>query len=234
MATSALAVELSAFLAADGSGAAVTLFAKRSASGMQRLWGRSSHLGVPTLAALLLTDFLGADQANLFSRCDDERGEVAVTGREAPAVRRSTVARHQREVTSLTRRMRGASRTQLRRTSPTAWKFLLEHDREWLEKEAPEPRKPHVRNRWKSTDVRLEKRARRALATLLAEPGIPRRITFARLAETLGHRTALFRRDARLPRTIAAITAAVEGPDDIVRRRVSWALSGTAGSGLRS
>ena len=112
---------------------------------------------------------------------------------------------------------------------PTAWCFLLAHDREWLDTVAPPRRAMVVRNGWREVDIRLAREAHRAREALLAMPGLPRRLTFARMADAMGRRTTLFRRDARLPLTMHVMRSAVDTTARLLRRRMTWALSGAAG-----
>lgn len=197
----------------------------RGRGSVQRLWGRTERLGVSTRVVLLALDYLGIDVAEFFARCTDlmAKSPIQSAGRPKPKVRKSTIVKHRSNViASLADRQ--LCRSEIRLAVPTACCVLLEHDRDWLETVLPPSRKPRRNENWRGKDCHLATEAKKACAALLSRPGLPSRITFSAVATHMGLRTTLYRRDGRLPRTLAIIDAAVETPPQVMRRRAQWAI----------
>ena len=200
------------------------LFGRHSRSA-RYLWGRSGKAGPPTVAALLLMDYLRVTPAEFFELCS--AGRPATSGRRGgpgKVIRPWTIPRHRKTIRSTLAQSQGASRTVIRKLVPAAYCFLLEHDRDWLESVLPPARRARFVLNWPKRDRELSRRALASIEALRRAPGQPRRLTFAGIVSSMDLRTSLYRRDERLPLTLAVIDAAVEDQPSVMRRRAEWGL----------
>ena len=199
---------------------------------VQRLWGRTDRLGVATLGVLLALDHLDVPIAEFFQRC--RPAHRASPRRSQPRVKASTILRHRWTVAAAAMAQDSPGRVAIRHAVPSPYKFLLQHDRRWLEENLPSPRRRASGISWNRRDGELAQSAQAACERLRSAAGRPRRLTFSAIVTEIGARTSLYRRDLRLPRTLAAIDAAVEDLADIVRRRLAWMVSQDRGEGSRT
>ncbi len=126
------------------------------------------------------------------------------------------------------RRQPEATRTMLRKSVKMAYRWLWEHDRDWLAQQLPSRRKPlgsvYLAD-WAGRDARLAQEVRRAAVSLKSSLEKPVRVVKREIARYLGEHYLLSDSDclAKLPLTFTALNEVVETKTDFALRRIRWA-----------
>jgi hypothetical protein len=119
-----------------------------------------------------------------------------------------------------------ASRSEFALLVPTAYNWLLRHDREWAEASLPAPRphiKPPPRIDWKRRDAEFAAKARATAERLKQAPGRPIRVSKSLIAQEIGALPIIYSKAYHLPLTKAVLNEVSESLDDWAARRVQWA-----------
>jgi len=132
------------------------------------------------------------------------------------------------QLLSALRRQPEATRTMLRKGVKMAYRWLWEHDRDWLAQQLPSRRKPlgsvcHAN--WAGRDARLAQEVRRAAVTLKSSSEKPVRVVKREIARYLGEYYLLGNSNcpAKLPLTFTALNEVAETKTDFALRRIRWA-----------
>lgn len=206
-------------------GMGVAFDSRKSRKAAQRLWGRAGEGGTAPLACLLALEFLGADISELVARCTGDPPATARNRGQRVNPRPATLQRHRDTLASTVRKNKGLGRTAIRAECNRSYCYLNRNDPDWLDANLPARRRPAAAVDWKARDRELAREARRVAARLLSLPGRPKRVTFARIAGAMGHKSTLSRQDERLPMTAAAIRGASETSSAFRVRMLHWAAA---------
>jgi Tn7-like transposition protein D/TniQ len=135
---------------------------------------------------------------------------------------------YREQLLSALRQQPEATRTMLRKSVKVAYRWLWEHDRDWLAQQLPSRRKPlgavsHAD--WAGRDARLAREVRRAAVTLKSLPEKPVRVVKREIARYLGEYYLLSNSNcpAKLPLTFTTLNEVVETRTDFALRRIRWA-----------
>jgi hypothetical protein len=135
---------------------------------------------------------------------------------------------YREQLLSALRRQPEATRTMLRKSVKMAYRWLWEHDRDWLAQQLPSRRKPlgsvHHAD-WAGRDARLAQEVRRAAVALKSMPEKPVRVVKREIARYLEEFHLLSDSDCvpKLPLTFTALNEVVETRTDFALRRIRWA-----------
>lgn len=122
----------------------------------------------------------------------------------------------------------GASRSELTITGASLYKWLKEHDGEWVEAHLPSnctPPPPPKRLDYGTEDKKLAKDIVDAARKIINQPGLPVRITITAIIREVGRGLWISVRDEKFPRTARAIAKHTESMETFSLRRVQWAES---------
>lgn len=142
-------------------------------------------------------DFLGADISELVARCTGNPPATARNRGQRMNPRPATLKRHCDVLASTVRRNKGLGRTAIWAKCNRTYCYLNRNDPDWLDANLPAKRRAAAAMDWKAKDKRLAREARFAADGIPSLPGRPKRVTFARVAAAMGHRSALSRQDWR-------------------------------------
>lgn len=135
---------------------------------------------------------------------------------------------YREQLLSALRLQPGATRTMLRESVKMAYRWLWEHDRDWLAQQLPSRQKPLGSLRhadWAGRDARLAQDVRRAAADLKSKPEKPVRVVKREIARYLEEFHLLSDNDCvpKLPLTFTTLNEVVETKTDFAIRRIRWA-----------
>jgi hypothetical protein len=121
-----------------------------------------------------------------------------------------------------------ASRMELERIIlPHVYRWLYEHDRQWLKTKMPPARKRNfssLRKDWSSRDILLTGEVQRVASLIKSAKGFPIQVTKVSIARQLQQPSLLDRAKClpKLPQTAAVLNAVLESPIDFAIRRIRW------------
>lgn len=120
------------------------------------------------------------------------------------------------------------SKTELRRLSPAVYASLYRHDREWLNRNSPNPQKENsIYNRvnWMERDQEILNKVQMVVNELRNNGNNPIRITVKTLGDGIGERALLEKHLDRLPETKVFIDQVYESEKDFRVRRVEHVIN---------
>ncbi len=120
-----------------------------------------------------------------------------------------------------------AGRSELGDIVPTAYDRLMRDDREWMNANLPEARKPKgpkIMIDWKKRDIDLAAEIKVVVERLKSVPGRPVRISKSAIAKEMGQLGNIFKHPDRIPATIRSISEQCETIEDYAIRRIWWVV----------
>ena len=123
-----------------------------------------------------------------------------------------------------------ASRSDLMRRFPLAYRWLRENDLQWYEMNSPSSRKSRMN--WGEKDVKYLKQVTAAFDVMLAIPGKPLWITLRAMERYAGiNNLYQLLKAERLPLTKTFLDSHIESRADWSKRKVRWAVECICGTG---
>ncbi len=118
------------------------------------------------------------------------------------------------------------SKTELRFLDKGTYAWLYRHDRSWLQKNSPKPKKKKIHSHrvdWEKRDREILLLVEReAQAIRLLDP--PRRITTSAIGKRIGKLSLLEKKISKLPRTAAFLDRHMENTEAFQIRRIIWVV----------
>jgi hypothetical protein len=201
-------------------------------SALMHLWADASqtikHIG-KTLSVNVCTVLRAAVKLNLpFS--DSRPANKQVKGWLATSRQKKepSVEKHMKKIKGFLIAHPDASRTHLQKSCGHSVEVVRRRNPEWLEKNSPKRRRPSSAGNprqdvdWPVRDSRLAKEVEQIRQTLMSDLGRPERISQSRIEQELSFSFGVVSRD-RLPKTVEAMSRAVESRTEAAIRRLHWA-----------
>ena len=120
----------------------------------------------------------------------------------------------------------GRSRSEIRQSINSTYKFLSRHDREWLDSHLPPVKQAaprRIRADWTKRDSAYLTEVKNIVSELLSIPGKPIRITPSVISKIMGKKNLFTKIDpAKIPRTMAYLKEACH-QNHHHKRRLLWA-----------
>jgi len=160
---------------------------------------------------------------------ESESGSTAVTlrtGKRRSLVKGNPQETHRLSWLSAYERNPGRSRCAIMKEAAVAYRWLLRHDKTWLDNNSPHPltvKNTRLTGKWQKRDARLAKEAEDIKERMLSIEGHPVRVSRRAIISLLRISYQLPKNAELLPLTVRALERLSESPVDYTIRRVSWA-----------
>ncbi len=133
---------------------------------------------------------------------------------------------YRREWLSSLQKNPGATITQLRNKLENVYKWLSEHDKEWLKKHKPirerRRNKQTSSRNWEDRDTKLAEEVKASILRIKNVIGHPIRLTIREIGRDCGQRETLYRHLNKLPLTAKILSEAIETAEAYALRRIQW------------